>query len=59
MKAKFGVDISKLNTPSSVWMDDASYKIPLEPFTFYPLLETDKITKILSDTGKTFQTINE
>ena len=26
MKAKFGVNISGLNTPTSVWMDDATYK---------------------------------
>ena len=57
MKAKFGADISKLNTPSSVWMDDASYKDTSGTATFTSD-ETDKITKILSDTGKTFQTIN-
>ena len=57
MKAKFGADISKLNTPSSVWMDDASYKDTSGTATFTSA-ETDKITKILSDTGKTFQTIN-
>ena len=26
MKASFGVDISKLSKPTSVWMDDATYK---------------------------------
>ena len=26
MKASFGADISKLNKPTSVWMDDATYK---------------------------------
>lgn len=57
MKAKFGADISKLSTPSSVWMDDASYKDTSGTATFTSA-ETDKITKILSDTGKTFQTIN-
>ena len=57
MRAKFGADISKLNTPSSVWMDDASYKDTSGTATFTSA-ETDKITKILSDTGKTFQTIN-
>ena len=57
MKASFGVDISKLSKPTSVWMDDASYKDTSGTATFTSA-ETDKITKILSDTGKTFQTIN-
>ena len=26
MKASFGVNISRLNTPDTVWMDDATYK---------------------------------
>jgi len=38
-------------------MDDASYKDTSGTATFTSA-ETDKITKILSDTGKTFQTIN-
>ena len=57
MKAKFGADISKLSTPSSVWMDDASYKDTSGTATFTSA-ETSTITKILSDTGKTFQKIN-
>jgi len=57
MKASFGVDISKLSKPSTVWMDDATYKDVSGRATFTQK-ETDAITKILSQTGKTFQRIN-
>ena len=57
MKASFGVDISKLSKPTSVWMDDATYKDVSGHATF-PQKETDAVTKILSNTGKTFQRIN-
>ena len=57
MKAKFGVNISSLNKSSSVWMDDASYRDVSGRATFNAK-ETDKITAILSQTGKTFQRIN-
>ena len=57
MKASFGVDISKLSKPTSVWMDDASYKDVSGRATFTQK-ETDAVTKILSQTGKTFQRIN-
>jgi hypothetical protein len=57
MKAKFGVNISSLSKPSSVWMDDASYRDVSGRATFNAK-ETDKITAILSQTGKTFQRIN-
>ena len=57
MKASFGVDISKLSKPTSVWMDDASYKDVSGRATFTQK-ETDAVTKILSNTGKTFQRIN-
>ena len=57
MKASFGVNISSLSKPSSVWMDDASYRDVSGKATFNAK-ETDKITAILSQTGKTFQRIN-
>ena len=57
MKAKFGVNISSLSKSSSVWMDDASYRDVSGRATFNAK-ETDKITAILSQTGKTFQRIN-
>ena len=57
MKASFGVNISGLKSPSSVWMDDATYKDTAgkSPFTS---TETEKVTAILSAVGKTFQRIN-
>ena len=57
MKASFGADISKLTKTSSVWMDDATYKDTSGKATFTKE-ETTSITKILSETGKTFQRIN-
>ena len=57
MKASFGADISKLNKVSSVWMDDATYKDVSGKATFTEK-ETETITKVLSDVGKTFQKIN-
>ena len=57
MKASFGVNISGLKSPSSVWMDDATYKDTAGKSTFTST-ETEKVTAILSDVGKTFQRIN-
>ena len=57
MRASFGADISGLNKPSSVWMDDATYKDTAGRATFTQA-ETEKITAILSETGKTFKKIN-
>ena len=57
MKAKFGADVSKLTKTSSVWLDDATYKDVSGTATFNEK-ETDKITKVLSKVGKTFQRIN-
>ena len=57
MKASFGADISKLSKPSSVWMDDATYKDVAGKATFTQS-ETESVTKILSSTGKQFQKIN-
>ena len=57
MKASFGADISKLNTPSSVWMDDATYKDVSGRATFTQK-ETESITAVLSQTVKTFNKIS-
>ena len=57
MKASFGANIAGLKKPSSVWMDDATYKDVSGKATF-TAKETDKITAVLSQTGKTFQKIN-
>ena len=57
MKASFGADISKLNKVPSVWMDDATYKDVSGKATFTEK-ETEDITAILSQTGRTFNKIN-
>ena len=57
MKASFGADISKLKKTSSVWMDDATYKDTSGKSTF-TAQETETVTAILSQVGKTFQKIN-
>ena len=57
MTASFGADISGLSKPSSVWMDDATYKDASGTATFTST-ETDAITDVLSQAGKTFQRIN-
>ena len=57
MKASFGVNISGLRKPASVWMDDATYKDTSGRATF-TAKETAYITSILSQTGSTFQKIN-
>ena len=57
MKASFGADISKLTESPSVWMDDATYKDTSGRATFTEK-ETEKVTAILSQVGKTFQKIN-
>ena len=57
MKASFGADVSKLTTSPSVWMDDATYKDTSGRATFTEK-ETEKVTAILSQVGKTFQKIN-
>ena len=57
MTAKFGANISSLSKPSSVWMDDATYKDVAGRATFTEK-ETESITKILSQVGKTFQKVN-
>ena len=57
MKASFGANISSLSKSSSVWMDDATYKDASGKATF-TASETEKVTAVLSQVGKTFQKIN-
>ena len=57
MKASFGVNISSLKTPSTVWMDDATYKDTSGNATF-TATETEKVTAILSQVGTTFRKIH-
>ena len=57
MKASFGADIKGLSKPTSVWMDDATYKDVSGRATFNQK-ETAKITAVLSKVGSTFQKIN-
>jgi len=57
MKASFGANIAGLNKTSSIWMDDATYKDTSGKSTF-TTTETEKVTGVLSQVGKTFQKIN-
>jgi len=57
MKARFGVDISKLKSVPSIWMDDASYK-DVSGKANFNAKETEYVTRILSETGRVFQRIN-
>ena len=57
MKASFGADISELKKVPSVWMDDATYKDVSGKATFTEK-ETEAITAILSQTGRTFNKIS-
>ena len=57
MKASFGADIKGLKKPSSVWMDDATYKDASGSATM-TAKETASVTAALSNTGSTFKKIN-
>ena len=58
MSASFGKTITdKMNDVSSIWMDDANYKDYSGTATF-TAAETKKITKILSDAGRLFGTLD-
>ena len=57
MKASFGADIKGLKKPSSIWMDAATYKDVSGRATFNEK-ETEQITAVLSQVGKTFQKIS-
>ena len=57
MKASFGANIKGLTKPSSVWMDDATYKDVSGKATM-TASETAAVTKSLSSAGSTFKKIN-
>ena len=57
MKASFGVNITGLSKPSTVWMDDATYKDVSGTATMNET-ETAAVTASLSNAGKTFRKIN-
>ena len=57
MKASFGANISGLKKPSSIWMDDATYKDVSGRATMTEK-ETQKVTASLSNTGSTFKKIS-
>ena len=57
MKASFGANISGLNNPSTVWMDDATYKDTSGTATM-TAKETSVVTSHLSQAGSTFRKIN-
>jgi hypothetical protein len=57
MKASFGANISSLKKPTSVWMDDATYKDVSGKATFTKS-ETDAVTAKLSLAGSIFRRIN-
>ena len=57
MKASFGANIKGLQKPSTVWMDDATYKDVSGSATM-TAAETEKVTASLSSAGSVFRTIN-
>jgi len=57
MKASFGANIKGLNNPSTVWMDDATYKDTSGSATM-TAKETEVVTSHLSMAGTTFRKIN-
>ena len=57
IRASFNVDIGKLSNTKDVWFRDASFVDASGSATFTET-ETKKITEILSEAGKVFQTIS-
>jgi hypothetical protein len=57
MKAKFGANIAGLNKPSSIWMDDATYK-DVSGKANMTVKETEYVTSHLSAAGKAFHKID-
>jgi hypothetical protein len=57
LRASFNIDIGKLSITKDVWFRDASFVDASGSATFTQE-ETKKITSILSDAGKVFQTIS-
>jgi hypothetical protein len=57
LRASFNIDIGKLSTTKDVWFRDASFVDASGSATFTEE-ETKKITSILSEAGRVFQSIN-
>ena len=57
MSASFNVNLRGLSKSSSVWFSDASFKDTSGTINFTKA-ETDAITKVLSQAGKTFKTLD-
>jgi hypothetical protein len=57
LRASFNVDIGKLSTTKDVWFRDASFVDASGSATFTEE-ETKKITSILSEAGRVFQSVN-
>jgi hypothetical protein len=57
LRTSFNIDIGKLSTTKDVWFRDASF-VDASGTASFTNEETKKITAILSETGKVFQTIN-
>jgi hypothetical protein len=57
LRASFNVDIGKLSTTKDVWFRDASFVDASGSATFTED-ETKKITSILSEAGRVFQSVN-
>ena len=57
MKASFNIDISNLKKTKDVWFRDADF-IDTSGTSTFTESETKEITKILSDAGKIFRSIN-
>jgi hypothetical protein len=57
MKASFNIDINNLTTTKDVWFRDA-YFVDASGTATFTSEETREITKVLSDSGRLFQSIN-
>ena len=57
MKSSFNIDIKNLKTTKDVWFRDA-YFVDASGTATFTETETKKITKILSEAGRVFQSIN-
>lgn len=57
LRASFNIDIGRLSTTKDVWFRDASFVDASGSATFTEE-ETKKISSVLSEAGKVFQTIN-
>jgi hypothetical protein len=57
LRASFNIDIGKLSTTKDVWFRDASF-VDASGSANFTEDETKKVTSILSDAGRVFQSIN-